>query len=132
MGWQTDALIHVWFNRQTFNSKSDVESYIKDIKDESDVAKKTLHQLAFMTEPQKFIGKDTDPLWWIQNQLEEAIETIEVNSYFIGIANDVLDGWDDMHNEKGIAKHLDYEDFDKYRRLSGDFVEDEKTEAEES
>ena len=131
MGWQTDALIHVEFNRETFNSKCDVERYIEDRTAEIETAKKTLHQLAFMTEPQKFIEKDTDPLWWIQHQLEDAIETIEIASYQVGIAHDVLDGWDDMHTESGLAKHTEWEDFDAMRRIGGDFVEDDNKENEE-
>ena len=122
MGWCTDALIHVEFNRTTFNTKYDVESYIDDKKEELEIAQKTLQQLAFMTEPKKFCDEDADPTWWIQHELDEALETIETNSYLIGIAQSVLEGWDKSHHENGMAYDLPQDQFDQSQRVNGDFV----------
>ena len=121
MGWSTTALVNVEFNRCTFNSKSDVQQFIDDHREQLERAKKTLTQLAFMTEPAKFC-QDEDPSAWIQNQLEDALETIEYSGYWIGVARDVLNGWEYSHHENGLAYSLDYEDFDKLQRVGGDFV----------
>ena len=121
MGWSTDALIEVSFNRQTFNSKWDVENYIEDKEREIETAKKTIRQLAFMTEPKKFCEEDADPAWWIQNQIDDAIETIEDNSYLIGIARRVLDGWNYSHHENGMAYEFNGQ-FLEQQRVWGDFV----------
>lgn len=122
MAWSTDALISVKFNRCTFNSKYDVQDFIDEKKEELEVAKKTLSQLAFMTDPKKFCDDDTDPLWWIQHQVDDAIETIEVNGYLIGIAEKVLGGWDESHHQNGLAYDINWEDFDKMQRIKGDYV----------
>lgn len=122
MAWSTDALIHVSFNRQTFNCRADVESFIEDKEFEIESAKKTLLQLALMTEPKKFCDEDADPLWWIQHQVDDAIEIIEINSYLIGIAQRVLAGWDESHHENGMAYDLPWDKFDKMQRVRGDFV----------
>lgn len=122
MAWSTDALIHVSFNRQTFNCRADVESFIEDKEFEVESAKKTLLQLALMTEPKKFCDEDADPLWWVQHQVDDAIETIEINSYLIGIAQRVLDGWDKSHHENGMAYDLPWDKFDEMQRVRGDYV----------
>lgn len=123
MGWCTDALIHVEFNRTTFNTRYDVEKYIEEKKDELEIAKKTLRQLAFMTEPKKFCDENADPSWWVQHELDDAIEIIEINSYWIGIAQDVLNGWDQSHHKNGKAYDLHWDRFDEMQRINGDFVE---------
>lgn len=124
MAWETDALIKVSFSRRTFNCKADVESFIEEKKGEIDIAKKTLCTLAYMTEPKKFCDEEYDPAWWIQRQLDEALETIEVNGYWIGVADHVLEAWDTMHHpDNGLAlSDINRGSFDKLQRINGDFV----------
>lgn len=123
MGWCTDALIKVEFNRCTFNCKADVESFIEDKKSELDTAKKTLTQLALMTEPKKFCDENTDPIWWIQHQVDDALETIEDCGYLIGIAERVLEGWDESHHKNGMAYDMPWNQFEHAQRINGDFIQ---------
>lgn len=122
MGWQTDALIHVSFPRETFDSLDSVKEFKENRKREIETARKTIQQLSIMTEPKKFCPEDVDPACWIQEQVDMALEIIEVNSYWVGLAGHVIRAWDDMHHENGLAYHLDEDSFDCMQRINGDYV----------
>jgi hypothetical protein len=77
-----------------------------------------------MTEPKKFCDEECDPAWWIQRQLDDALETIEVNGYWVGVAEHVLEAWDIMHNPDNqlAVSDINWGSFEKLQRINGDFV----------
>ena len=123
MGWQTDALIHVFFNRETFDSENAIQEYIDEQKENIRLAKDTLNHLAFMTEPKKFCGEEEDPTYYIKNELEYAIETLENSSVELSNALAVLRGWKYSHAENGGAIYIpDDTSMEKMQRIAGDFI----------
>lgn len=124
MGWATEALVTVYFNRETFDTRAKLENYIEERKAEIETAKKHLHSLAVMTEPQKFCGEGNDPMSWVEDEFDEWMELLEEATIKHDEALLVLDGWDDMHHpETGVAYDIpEGSDLDEMRRIRGDFI----------
>lgn len=122
MSTYTNALIHVWFNRQTFDTKEAVKDFIQECRENIESAENDLRKLAWMTEPKKFCGEDEDPEYYIENKLNYALEEFSKNTIDKYIAMKILDAWDYMHNENGDAIGERDQDMDKMQRISGDFI----------
>ena len=78
MGWETNLFCTLTYNRDTFNYKGEVLHKLEEIEDTIKDCKKTLHNLAIMTEPNKFFDKeDGSILFQIENRVEESLELLE-------------------------------------------------------
>lgn len=121
MGCSTDALVHIRFSGETFDSLSDVEEYIDERKDEISRARDTLSQLAWMTEPKKFCEKEESPEFYIKNNLDWALDQLEEAAIEKYKAQLVKNAWDHMHHENGGCLDTE-ESFDELQRLWGDFL----------
>ena len=121
MGWSTEALVHIKFNRETFDTLDKVKDYIENQNNNLTLARDTLSQLAWMTEPKKFCGEDEMPEFYIKNNLQWALEQLEEAAIEKYKAELVKDAWEYMHHENGGC--LDTEEiFDELQRLWGDFL----------
>ena len=74
MGWSTKLFCNISFNRETFNSKIEVQDKIEEIETYIQNAKDRLRDLLMMTEPGKFCPENYDPLIWMRNEFQERME----------------------------------------------------------
>ena len=126
MSWSTELFCNVSYNKETFNSRMEVEDKISELDKYIETCKKALRDVALMTEPAKFINEDTNPYYFVTGQVEENLELLEeyiIEKYKLEI---LLDNWDKCHNEKGLAiyppDNIDW----NTAYLHGDFVKSTK------
>lgn len=123
MGFGTDALVHVYFNKTTFDTKNSVEIYIEEREEEVKRLKQELHGLVFMTEPKKFCPEDYDPEAWLESRYREIMEELEESAYLLDMARLVLAGWEYSHHENGCALVDDPKiDMETLQRINGDYI----------
>lgn len=138
MAWYTEYTTKLWFNRKTYNNLSIVESDLDEIDNLIRCNEKDLNNLAMITEPKKFCGKDEDPMAWIQVKVEECLE--ELKSLYIDRfkLQCLKDGWEYCHTEDGDPIHapkelMNMKGYD-CSYIDGDFIftKKEKDEREKS
>ena len=126
MGWSTELFCNISFNKETFNSKYEVQDRIEEFETYLQNAKDHLRDLLMMTEPSKFCPENYDPLIWMHNEFKDAIDSIEeytVELYKLGL---LLDNWDACHNSEGLAiSPIDGISWET-AFLDGDFVKTDK------
>lgn len=122
MGWSTELFCNITFNRETFNSKREVEERIEELERYSQMSRDRIRDLAMMTEPQKFCPENYDPLIWIRNELQDALDALDECSIDLYKLNLLLENWEICHNEEGLAipPPIDVDCDTVY--LTGDFV----------
>jgi hypothetical protein len=122
MSWYTNLFCNIEFSRETFNSIHDVYDRIEENEKYIEIAKNKLRTLAYITEPNKFCPSEEDPIIWIENEMESAIETIEESNVELYKLHKLIDNWNKCHNEEGLAidkpKDLHYDT----AYISGDFI----------
>ena len=122
MGWSTELFCNITFNRDTFNTKFEVQNKIDETKTYLQNAKDHLRDLLMMTEPGKFCPENYDPLIWMRNEFQDSIEEIEDYSVELYKLNLLLTNWDACHNDSGLAiNHPDGIDWNT-AFLDGDFI----------
>ena len=122
MSWNTRLFCSIEFNRETFNSKEEVQDRIEELEMYLQNSKDHLRDLLMMTEPSKFCPENYDPLIWMRNEFQDAVDTIEEYSIDIYKLNLLLTNWDSCHNEDGLAINPPDEVTYKTAYLNGDFV----------
>ncbi len=126
MGWGTTLFTNLYFSRETFRSKLQVEDALESQRSMFADAKQNLRKYAFMTEPRRFMSedelKDSNPDVWLEERVNDAISTIEETSVEIYRLELLLERWDNCHNEQGLA--IDPPDDIHWNStfLEGDFV----------
>lgn len=105
MSWSTELFCNLSFNRETFNSKFEVEDKIKELDECINTCKKELRDMALMTEPSKFMGKEdeSNPYLFVTSKVEDSLELLEeytIERYKLCV---LLENWDNCHNEEGLA-----------------------------
>lgn len=121
MGFGTYLYTGIYFNRETYNSKHQVEAALEETRDRIEQARKELTKLAFMTEPKKFCGEDESPEGYLSRTLADVIEELEdsvIKEYKLTI---LLDDWDETHDSEGKA--IRPSDEGRKPFICGDFVE---------
>ena len=122
MGWSTELFCNITFNKETFNSKVEVQDKIEELEAYLQDSKDHLRDLLMMTEPGKFCPENYDPLIWLRNEFQDAVDSIEEYSVELYKLRTLLVKWDTCHNEDGLAinppKGINWET----AFLSGDFV----------
>lgn len=103
MGWCTDLYCNISFNRETFNSKIEVQDRIEETKTYLQNSKDQLRNLVMMTEPQKFCPENYDPMIWLNGELWDLLDSIEEYSIDLYKLQLLLENWDSCHNEEGLA-----------------------------
>lgn len=122
MGWSTELFCNISFNRESFNSKYEVQDKIDEIKKCLEYTKDKIKNLAIITEPNKFCPEDYEPMSWIQGEVRENLELIEEYTIDIYKLELLLENWDVCHNEEGLA--IDFPEGITLNTafLEGDFV----------
>lgn len=128
MSWSTELFCNLSFNRETFNSKFEVQDKIKELDECINTCKKELRDMALMTEPAKFMGKEdeSDPYFFVTSKVEDSLELLEeytIERYKLQV---LLENWENCHNEEGLAIYPpDGVNWDT-AYLHGDFVHSTK------
>lgn len=123
MGWSTELFCNLSFNRETFNSKHEVEDRIDEVKQYLQYAREQVRDFSLMTEPAKFCPENYDPIIWVRNEVTDALNDIEEYSIELYKLNILLDNWDRCHNSDGLG--IDPPDGIGWNTafITGDFVE---------
>lgn len=105
MGWSTELFCNVSYNRETFNSRGEVEDKISELDKNIESCKKAIRDMALMTEPSKFMSKDNDesPYYFVIEQVEDNLELLEeyiVERWKLSL---LIENWNNCHNEEGLA-----------------------------
>lgn len=124
MGWSTELFCNISFNRESFNSKYEVEDRIDLLHKQIDTCKSELKKLAYITEPEKWYNKeDYDcPESYIDDKLLSNLDLLQeliIEEYKLEL---LLNNWDNCHDENGLA--IDSPDGIDWNTafLEGDFV----------
>lgn len=99
MSYSTYLQTTIEFQRKTYSNLSRVLDDIDDARHAINSAKETLRNLAFITEPQKFCGKDDDPMIWLKKETNDALDYLAeslINLYELQI---LRDSWDDIQRD---------------------------------
>ncbi len=128
MGWSTELFCNISYNRKTFNSRLEVEDEISDLDKRIESSKKVLRDMALMTEPSKFMDKDSDttPYYFVTEQVEDSLELLEeymIERYKLSV---LLDNWNNCHNKEGLAIYPPDNVDGNTAYLRGDFVRSTK------
>lgn len=121
MGYGTYLYTDLYFSRQTYNTRHQVEEALEEAKDRLNGARLKLTKLAFMTEPEKFCVNEESPDSYLDTELNYAFEDFEeavIDRYKL---TKLLDDWDDTHDSKGKA--IRPSDEDRKPFIDGDFIE---------
>lgn len=105
MGWSTDLFCNLTYNRQTFNSLSDVEDKIAELTKMIKFNEGVLKELAVITEPKKLfhLEEGEDPIDKIRRMVMDSLEELE-EDYIERWKLEILkDNWRNCHNEDGLA-----------------------------
>lgn len=105
MGWQTDLFCNLTFNRQTYNSVSEVESKISELTEMIKFNEGVIKELAMMTEPEKLfrLDEDEDPIDRIRRILKTSLEELEEDYIERWKLEMLRESWNHCHNEEGLA-----------------------------
>lgn len=123
MGWGITLNTDIYYSKVGYKSKNEVSERIKDIDETLANIKARILQFAFMTEPKKFIPEDSDPLYYIESEIDELLEEynelcFEQSRLYI-LEND----WDEAHHEETGLALVPYNPNELNRKwMYGDFV----------
>ena len=105
MGWETNLMVRLRYNRKSYQSKYEVERDLEDVNDMIKYHSNKLHSLAMMTEPKKFMEEDADPFQWISNEVRDSLEELEeyyIDKYKLEM---LLEYWDKCHTKEDEPIH---------------------------
>ena len=124
MGWGTTLYTSLYFSRETFRTKYEVENALKDAKKMRDLYKDRIKAMVFMTEPNKYYSiEEGDILEQVQNDLDIQFNGLDDYNYEIYKLELLLEEWDKCHNKDGKAicppEDMPYDTC----YMSGDFIQ---------
>lgn len=130
MGWGTYLRTDLYFNRETFNSKYQVEVELAETKKSICDIKAAILQLAAMTEPEKFFKPEPGeeyPEFYIDSvnkrmsYLIEELGKMTVEEYMLSL---MLDKWNRTHDPStGYAYDTPESEKEGKSYVFGDFIE---------
>lgn len=118
MSYSTYLQTSIEFRRKTYTDLYNVLDDIEKAEKAVDSAKNTLRILAFITEPQKFCGKDDDPMAWVRVETNNALDYLTESLFELHQLQILRDSWDDIQREGG--KFVPHPHNKAY--LEGDFI----------
>lgn len=124
MSWSTEALVHISFSRETYDTLYKVQSDIEECEQMIETAKNHLRDLAIMTEPNKFMekGAECSPLGWVQVEFREWVEILEEETVKLFKLRCLEDAWNKMHIDGRAIYHKG--NFDDAQRIWGDYLDE--------
>ena len=126
MSFSTDLYTSISFNRETYDTKYKIEEALDEARNGAEYCKTRLHQLAAMTDPQKFCSEEEDPLIWLTNEVDSAITDLEDYTKDIYKLELLLECFDEAYDkEKKCFKKLPVGVHWDSSFISGDFIKTE-------
>ena len=128
MSWSTELFCNVSYNKETFNFKGEVEDRISELDKNIESCRRIIRDVALMTEPSKFMGKDSNenPYYFITEQVEDSLKLLEEYTIERWKLSLLLENWDNCHDEEGFAIYPPNEINCNTAYLRGDFVHSTK------
>lgn len=126
MSYSTELFCNISFNKETFNTKYEVQNRIDELERIIKYIKEYIKNMVMITEPKKFIDDEYDPIVYLTNECERQFEELEeytIELYKLGI---LLNEWDNCHNEEGLAIYPPENINWDTAYLHGDFVNSTK------
>lgn len=124
MGWSTNLFCNISFNKETFNSKFEVEDKIIETKQYIQTCKSILRDLVIITEPNKMFNpiEDESIYYRITDEFESQFNLLK--DYYIELykLELLLDNWDNCHNKNGLAINSPNNIKWDTAYLNGDFI----------
>lgn len=127
MGWSTDLLVNVSFNKKTYDSIYEVEDDLEELNNSIKYNKEELRDLALMTEPEKMFksdGEDDSTIYdTIKQRVRDCLEILEEDIAERTRLQLLYDNWNACHDkETGLA--IPWPDNIKYDAayLEGSFI----------
>lgn len=128
MGWSTNLFCNIIFNKETFNSKYQVEQKLKEAKESIQYYKDRLLSLVMITEPEKFFDlEDNNLIDQMRYELSDILGELEhyyVTEYKLEL---LLDNWDNCHDKEGYAINPPNDIAWDTAYLDGDFINNKET-----
>lgn len=103
MGWTTCLTTTIEYNKEVYNNLYEVKHAISECEYLIASIKKDLLNFATMTEPQKFCPTDSDPLYWIKEEVESNLELLEEKYIDLYKLELLRSNWQYCHNDEGLA-----------------------------
>lgn len=104
MGYKTNLICSITFNRKTYNHKSEVENDLDIVKTDISKIKRYISKLVVITEPDKFFDKENgDIIGQIELNLDNSFYDLGVLYYEKFKLETLLENWDKCHNKDGLA-----------------------------
>ena len=127
MGWGTTLYLSHYFSRKTYDNKWQVENDLKEAKSILEDAEKRLMQLAFITDPSKFMLREhteegIDAAEWLNFRLRDLFEQYKDAHYDVIWLEELLQNWDKCHDVNGLAISNPDECAWGKAYLDGDFI----------
>lgn len=128
MGWSTNLFCNIIFNKETFNSKYQVEQKLKEAKESIQYYKDRLLSLVMITEPEKFFDlEDNNLIDQMRYELSDILGELEhyyITEYKLEL---LLDNWDNCHDKEGYAINPPNDIAWDTAYLDGDFINNKET-----
>lgn len=124
MGWSTNLFCNIIFNKETFNSRCEVEAKIEELNNLIDFVKDRVKSFVIITEPNKMLGEEErkDPLFYLSKTIKEDLEELEDYIIEKWKLEMLLENWDACHNKEGLAIDPPENIHWDIAFLSGDFI----------
>lgn len=101
MGFGMYLMTTLYYNRESYKTKWEVEREIQDLKEDIERYKTSINNLVMITEPKKFItDENTDPVWWLTNEYKEYMELLEESQYKLWKLELLYEEWDKCHDKE--------------------------------
>lgn len=97
MGFGTTLYTGIYFSKEIYKSKREVEDAIEEINNCIGRCKEELKMVALITEPKKFAEDNEDPIWWIKNKVEDTLDSLEDLYIKLYKLERLLVDWDKCH-----------------------------------
>ena len=104
MGWGTYLITPIYFSKENYKTKYDVEKALRENKEHIENLKIRLFEFATMTDPKKFCPNDyASPLNWIEEEFSDIFKELEwayTDDYKLTM---LQESWDRCHTNDGKA-----------------------------
>lgn len=126
----TSLFTRLYYPRETYEFKSDVENDLKKVNERIATIKSDMRVLAYMTEPNKFKDEEVATDYFIDQNVNRIFEELEELFVLRFKLEKLIDVWDESHyfdDEYNMELGIEVPDDYRYKSfMSGDFVRTDK------
>lgn len=130
MSTESSLLTVIDYLGVSYDDKIKLKKDIDEITEDIENAKKELMNLAFITEPKKFISEDDEYYFstclWLENKVNSCIEQLTTSTINLYKLQLLYNNWDKCHDENGNAISPNYEELENICFYTGDWIKIKK------